>query len=45
MPEPFIRFQNVNKVYKTKNGVVEAVLDATFDIKQSEFVAIVGPSG
>ncbi|MBM3130935.1 MAG: ABC transporter ATP-binding protein [Chloroflexi bacterium] len=45
MPEPFIRFQNVNKVYQTKNGSVQAVLDATFDIAQSEFVAIVGPSG
>ncbi|MCI0476034.1 MAG: ABC transporter ATP-binding protein [Anaerolineales bacterium] len=45
MPEPFIRFQNVNKIYQTKNGSVQAVLDATFDIKQSEFVAVVGPSG
>ncbi len=45
MAEPFIRFQNVHKVYHTKNGAVEAVVDATFDIKQSEFVAVVGPSG
>jgi NitT/TauT family transport system ATP-binding protein len=45
MSEPFIRFQNVSKIYQTKDGAVQAVKDVTFDIKQSEFVAVVGPSG
>ena len=45
MTEPFIRLQNLNKVYRTKNGSVEAVVDVNLDIKKSEFVAIVGPSG
>ena len=45
MTEPFIRLQNLNKIYKTKNGDVQAVLDVNLDIKKSEFVAIVGPSG
>ena len=45
MTEPFIRFQNVDKVYLTKDDAIAAVSEANFDIKQSEFVAIVGPSG
>ena len=45
MTEPFIRLQNLNKIYRTKNGSVEAVVDVNLDIKKSEFVAIVGPSG
>jgi len=45
MAEPFIRLQNLNKIYRTKNGSVEAVVDVNLDIKKSEFVAIVGPSG
>lgn len=45
MPEPFIRFQNVNKIYQTKGGAVQAVQDVTFDIEECEFVAVVGPSG
>jgi NitT/TauT family transport system ATP-binding protein len=45
MAEPFIRLQNVNKLYQTKDGQVRACEDVSFDIKQSEFIAIVGPSG
>jgi len=45
MGSPYIRLQNVAKVYETKNGAVEACVDVTLDIRQSEFVAIVGPSG
>ncbi len=45
MAEPFIRFQDVNKVYQTKTGAVEACVDIHLDIKKSEFVAVVGPSG
>ncbi len=45
MEQPYIRLQNVSKIYETRNGSVEACLDITLDIKQSEFVAVVGPSG
>ena len=45
MAEPHIRLQDVGKVYDTEDGVVEACAGVTFDIGQSEFVAIVGPSG
>ena len=45
MIEPFIRFQSLDKIYKTKNGDVHAVVDVNLDIKKSEFIAIVGPSG
>ena len=45
MADPYIRLQNVAKVYDTKGGAVEACVDVNLDIRQSEFVAIVGPSG
>jgi NitT/TauT family transport system ATP-binding protein len=45
MTEPFIRLQNVNKTYHTKEDDIIAVEDVSFDINQSEFIAIVGPSG
>ncbi len=43
--QPYIRLQNVAKVYETKGGAVEACAEVNLDIAQSEFVAIVGPSG
>ena len=45
MAQPYIRLQNVAKVYDTKGGTVEACVDINLDVRQSEFVAIVGPSG
>lgn len=45
MTDPFIRLQNVDKVYQTSDGPIEAIQDVSFDIQQSEFIAIVGPSG
>ena len=45
MTEPFIRLQNVEKVYYTKDDYIIAVESASFDIKESQFIAIVGPSG
>jgi NitT/TauT family transport system ATP-binding protein len=43
--EPYIRLRDVGKVYDTQDGAVEACADVNFDIRRSEFVAIVGPSG
>ncbi|NOZ49601.1 MAG: ABC transporter ATP-binding protein [Chloroflexi bacterium] len=45
MAEPFIRLRNVEKQYLTKDSVVLATEDVSFDINESEFLAIVGPSG
>jgi NitT/TauT family transport system ATP-binding protein len=45
MEQPYIRLQNVAKVYETRNGAVEACAEVNLDIRKSEFVAIVGPSG
>jgi NitT/TauT family transport system ATP-binding protein len=45
MAQPYIRLQNVGKVYETKGGLVEACVDVNLEISRSEFVAIVGPSG
>ena len=43
--QPYIRLENVGKVYDTKGSTVEACAEVHLDIRQSEFVAIVGPSG
>jgi NitT/TauT family transport system ATP-binding protein len=45
MAEPYIRLQNIDKIYQTRDDPITAVLDVSFDIQQSEFIAIVGPSG
>jgi len=45
MTEPFIRFQSVEKTYQTENDFVVACQDITFDLNESQFIAIVGPSG
>jgi len=45
MTEPYIQLKNVDKIYLTKTDAIEAVRDVTFDINESELVAIVGPSG
>jgi NitT/TauT family transport system ATP-binding protein len=43
--DPYIRLQNVTKVFATQGGAVEACADVNLDVGRSEFVAIVGPSG
>lgn len=37
--------KNLKKVYHTKEGEIEAVLDVSFSVQQGEFISIVGPSG
>jgi NitT/TauT family transport system ATP-binding protein len=41
----FIHVQQVNKIYETSSGPVEAVSGATFAVAKGQFVAILGPSG
>lgn len=45
MSEPYIQLKNVDKIYITNNDAITACQDVSFDINESEFIAIVGPSG
>ena len=40
-----LRLKNVSKKYQAKNGEVEALKDISFNVRQGEFVSIIGPSG
>jgi UDP-glucuronate 4-epimerase len=40
-----LKLQQLEKVYESEGVRTEALMDATFTIKQGEFVAIMGPSG
>ena len=43
--DPFIRLENVRKVYRTRQEEFVAVGDVSFDVAEGELVALVGPSG
>lgn len=43
--QPYIQLKDVDKIYLTKTDAVVAVKRVTFDIQESELIAIVGPSG
>lgn len=43
--DPFVKFENVKKVYKMGEVYIEALRDATFEISKGEICVIVGPSG
>lgn len=43
--EPFVKFDNVKKVYKMGEISIEALKNATFEIEKGEICVIVGPSG
>ena len=45
MDEPFIRLENVRKVYRTRGEEFLAVSDVSLDIQTGELVSLVGPSG
>ncbi|MBE6155050.1 MAG: ABC transporter ATP-binding protein [Firmicutes bacterium] len=40
-----ISIKNLNKLYYSKNSIIEAIKDISFDLYESEFISIVGPSG
>jgi NitT/TauT family transport system ATP-binding protein len=40
-----ISVADLDKTYDTRDGAVDAVRGATFDVKAGEFVSLVGPSG
>ncbi len=41
----YVSFENVRKVYGTGELEVEAIKDASFELRQGELVVLVGPSG
>lgn len=42
---PLLSIRNVRKIFKTRDGELEALGDVSFDVYPGEFVSIVGPSG
>ena len=45
MPEPMISLRNVERTYKTAAGVTYVLRRINMDIREGEFVTIMGPSG
>lgn len=45
MSNTVIRFEKVSIEYKTKRGMLHAVTDVSFDVKEGESVAVIGESG
>jgi len=45
MTKTIIQTRHLSKIYKTEATEVAALSDANFEIKEGEFVAIMGPSG
>lgn len=39
-----LEVKNIGKNYQNKDGEVQALRDVTFNLKQGEFVSIIGPS-
>lgn len=44
-PRPIVRMQHIHKIYGSGNTRVHALQDVSFEVKQGEFVAVMGPSG
>ena len=43
--KPLLSIRNLRKVFKTRDGEIEALGNVSFDVHPGEFVSIVGPSG
>lgn len=39
-----LEIKNVCKTYQSQNGEIEALKNIKFDIKQGEYISIIGPS-
>jgi ABC-type lipoprotein export system ATPase subunit len=45
MGEPLVRFRHVFKIYRISDTGVVALAGVDFDVREGEFLAVVGPSG
>ncbi len=45
MPDTLLKVENLKKTYESSTGIVEAIGDISFAMRQGELVCIVGPSG
>ena len=45
MSNSIISAKNINLVFKTSDGIVEALKDVSIDIFKGDFVSFIGPSG
>lgn len=45
MKEAVVHVENLKKIYRTKQGEVQAVKDVSFDIFREEIVGFIGPNG
>jgi putative ABC transport system ATP-binding protein len=43
--EPLVRIEDVSRDFQVANQTIHALRDVTFDVKKSEFVAVIGRSG
>ena len=39
-----LEVKNICKTYQAKNGEIEALRDISFDVKEGEYISIIGPS-
>lgn len=39
-----LEVQNINKIYQAQNGEIEALKNINFDVKEGEYISIIGPS-
>ena len=44
-PSVKVKIDNVKKVFNTRRGEVVALNGVSFEIKENEFICVVGPSG
>jgi len=45
MLQSYIAATNVGKIYQTRGGPLHAVHEASFEVKEGEFISLLGPSG
>ena len=43
--KPLLKVKNLSKKYNTINGEIEAIKNLSFEVKNGEFIAIIGTSG
>ena len=42
--EKILEVKNIGKTYQAENGEIEALRNINFDVKEGEYISIIGPS-